>query len=463
MLSTSSVENVVVGWSWTPGPASRASERREDAWRDLDRQLRSVAKRRAALDHEELTLIREAIRMQLWRPLGMTSMREYLESRMGYGPQVAAERLRVAEALDALPAIDEALRANRLSYSAVRELTRIATRKTEQAWVAACEGKNLRQIEELVAEREPGDAPTSKPKPDLRPRKIPFDLRPATIAHLREARAKLEAERGERLDDDELIDALCLRAIEESPPQGGKATRPRYQIRVTVCRACGQGWQNGAGREIAVPAADVACASCDSDHVDDRGRVTSEIPAATRKLVFRRDEHRCTVPGCRSAQSLDVHHLVHRAHGGTHDLENLTLLCAGHHRAHHDGLLAITGRAPAIEVRWLAEVPRDPGRELGEQPKPAAYAASSSRPTTRPKSVPHVEVENDSVDDTSAAPSHHEWETGIPELARSALRNLGFSRGEAKVYVARAIAIVGSTQIEPLIRAALREYRRRAG
>src|SRR5690242_9383186 len=143
MLSETSV---VVGWSWTPGVASTACERSEP-WRDLDRQLRSIAKRRAALDAAELALIREAVRIQLWRPLGMTSMREYLERRVGYGPQVAAERLRVAEALDALPAIETALERGELSYSAVRELTRIATCKTEEAWVEACRGKILRQIE----------------------------------------------------------------------------------------------------------------------------------------------------------------------------------------------------------------------------------------------------------------------------------------------------------------------------
>ena len=420
MLSTSCVENVVVGWSWRPGLASRACER-DEAWRELDRHLRSVAKRRAALDHEELTLIREAVRVQLWRPLGMTSMREYLESRMGYRPQTAAERLRVAEALEALPTTEQALAANELSYSAVRELTRVATRKTEAAWVDACRGKNLRQIEELVAEREPGDAPTSAPKPNLRPRKVPFDLRPATLAHLREVRAKLEAERGERLDDDELIDALCLRVLEGAPPREGTTPKPRYQLRVTVCPACKQGWQNGAGREIAIPPADTACATCDAEHIDDRGQVTSEIPSATRRLVFRRDRNRCTVPGCRSAHNLDAHHIVHRAHGGTHEPENLTLLCAGHHRAHHDGLLVISGRAPAIEVQWRMEIPR----------------------VDDPETVPHV----------GAPPA----EPPVAELARSALRNLGLSRKEAKVYVARALAVVGDDEVEPLIRAALRE------
>lgn len=133
-------------------------------------------------------LIREAVAVQLWRPLGMTSMREYLERRMGYGPQVAAERLRVAEALDALPEIEDALAANELSYSAVRELTRIATPKTAGAWVNACRGKILRQIEELVAEREQGDAPESRPKPQVRPRRFAADLRPDVDALVRQAR-----------------------------------------------------------------------------------------------------------------------------------------------------------------------------------------------------------------------------------------------------------------------------------
>ena len=59
------------------------------ASRELDQQFRSLAKRRGALDHEELALIREAIEVQLWRELGMVSIREYLERRMGYTPGVA--------------------------------------------------------------------------------------------------------------------------------------------------------------------------------------------------------------------------------------------------------------------------------------------------------------------------------------------------------------------------------------
>jgi Holliday junction resolvasome RuvABC DNA-binding subunit len=37
---------------------------------------------------------------------------------------------------------------------------------------------------------------------------------------------------------------------------------------------------------------------------------------------------------------------VPREAGGDHEPANLTLLCDGHHRLHHEGKLAITGKAP---------------------------------------------------------------------------------------------------------------------
>jgi len=60
--------------------------------------------------------------------------------------------LRVARALGELPVLTNMLERGDLSYSAVRELTRVATPGTERAWCDAAQGKNLRQIEELVAE-----------------------------------------------------------------------------------------------------------------------------------------------------------------------------------------------------------------------------------------------------------------------------------------------------------------------
>jgi hypothetical protein len=76
------------------------------------------------------------------------------------------------------------------------------------------------------------------------------------------------------------------------------------------------------------------------------GAATQEIPPRVRRLVMRRDHGRCSVPGCRAAKYLHIHHVVPREAGGGHDPSNLTTLCSADHRAAHRGALVIRGRAP---------------------------------------------------------------------------------------------------------------------
>jgi hypothetical protein len=57
---------------------------------------------------------------------------------------------------------------------------------------------------------------------------------------------------------------------------------------------------------------------------------TRVIPPKIRRFVLNRDGG-CTIDGCESRHRLQVHHIVPRSQGGTHDVENLTTLCWWHH------------------------------------------------------------------------------------------------------------------------------------
>ena len=102
----------------------------------VDCALRELAKRRCALDAEEARLLVRAIRLEVWRDFGHASFHEYLEGVLGYSPRQANERVRIATALEDLPEIAGALARAELHFSAVRELTRVATRDSERAWLA---------------------------------------------------------------------------------------------------------------------------------------------------------------------------------------------------------------------------------------------------------------------------------------------------------------------------------------
>ncbi len=141
-------------------------------------------------------------------------------------------------------------------------------------------------------------------------------------------------------------------------------------------------------------------------------KATQAIPPAVRRHVVHRDHGRCVVPGCAHGKFLDVHHLRARAEGGTHEPDNLVVLCAGHHTALHAGRLSIEGR-PSTKLRFL----RADGTDYTEPPSARTVAAS--------------------------------------EQVIRGLRRLGFPERDSKRAVARALATIEPLCAETLLRAAL--------
>jgi hypothetical protein len=429
------------------------------SWQDIDRALRSIAKRRCALDAEEAVLLCSVVRREIWRQLGKASLLEYLEEVLGYGPKAAHERVRVALALDELPVLAEALVTGEQSYSAIKELTRIATAKTQAEWIDAARGKNVRQIEELVAGRRRGDKPTDAPVPDLKPQIVRFEITTATHARLRHVQQVLADETRGQLDDDTLIAAMCD-AILDGNASGDDGGRARYQILTTLCTGCKQAWQHGGGRDLPVSATDLAIAECDAQRMgSDRepGTAVQDVTPKVRRFVTNRDRRRCTVPGCRAARHIDVHHIRPRYLGGGHEPDNLTLLCSGHHRALHEGHLIITGRAPDLKFVWTSGAieadavdvdttgvaavgvdGEDGGAELGVNRLPSPHVGP-----TMP----------------SSEPSNYDWTVKKTQVL-VAMRQLGFSKDEARALVEQALAeLPRSASREDMVRRALRIYK----
>jgi hypothetical protein len=144
-----------------------------------------------------------------------------------------------------------------------------------------------------------------------------------------------------------------------------------------------------------------------------------DVTPAVRKLVLARDRHRCRVPGCRSAQHIDVHHIIHRWQGGSHEPSNLVALCSGHHAAHHEGCLAIRGTADALEV------------VRAQQHEPENFHGEI------------VEAKASKIDEMRAD-------------ATPALTGLGFTKREATRAVSETLAEDEPRDLEALIRGARR-------
>ncbi len=145
---------------------------------------------------------------------------------------------------------------------------------------------------------------------------------------------------------------MCRQALDFGTGNPPSANKPHLIVTIseTDLRAgIGVGTLPGGGT---LPAADLRRIACDSKIIPvllssagmplDVGRTTRSISPAQRVALNLRDKG-CRHPDCyRPPSDCDAHHVIHWLNGGPTDLENLILLCRGHHTRHHKGDYTIT-------------------------------------------------------------------------------------------------------------------------
>jgi hypothetical protein len=372
--------------------------------------------KRAALALEEGKWLLRAFRASTHAHFGFASFWEYIERLLGLGRRATEEKLRVAGALEELPALEEALQLGELTWSAVRELTRVAVPQTEREWLAVALGKTAREVERGVSGLAPGARPNARRRPELVRHVLRFEVGAETLAAFREAIAAVQKRSEHRLTDDEALLTIA-REILGGPGDQGRAS---YQIVVTQCEDCGRGFQHANGELVALDPAILEMCHCDGQHVTiSQARTTNRAPAtdaqadapaeprggahadavggldrrgahvdasgrarrpramqdtapAIRREVFLRDRGRCVVPGCRNASYVDLHHLDLRSEGGSNDPDNLVVLCGAHHGALHRGRLHIDGKV-SKKIRFR----HADGTAYGFMPSPMLAEASA--------------------------------------------------------------------------------------
>jgi hypothetical protein len=127
------------------------AEQPRDFWLRAHEELVRLARKRAGHDFEEGRWLLLAFRAGAHVRLGYGSFNEYAERLFGYGPRLTQDKLRVAETLEELPDIARELEHGAVTFSAARELTRVATAATEKEWLAAAKGRTVRELEQLVS------------------------------------------------------------------------------------------------------------------------------------------------------------------------------------------------------------------------------------------------------------------------------------------------------------------------
>jgi hypothetical protein len=122
----------------------------EESNDQLSDQITTLAGQINAATYRFLKLIAEFDRRQAWAGYGIRSCAHWLSWKCGLDMNTAREKVRVARALEELPAINAAFEKGELSFSKVRAMTRAATDINESYLLMIAEYGTTQQMETLV-------------------------------------------------------------------------------------------------------------------------------------------------------------------------------------------------------------------------------------------------------------------------------------------------------------------------
>ena len=355
---------------------------------DLDTLADRIAQTAASLDaatHRLLTDLRAFDRQNGWVIQGAVSCAHWLSWKCGIALGAAREKVRVANALAALPLIDDQLRRGQLSFSKVRALSRVATPENEAKLVELGRGSSAAQLEKicrLVDQLRPPDPAVEEERRWLRARdtssgmvRIETQLRPEEAARVLAACDVFAGAAHERVD--------ALLTMAEATLRGDQPDRPPVEVLLHIDAAT----LTGHHQDTAVSAETSRRLLCDAGVIPilddangstrDVGRKCRVFSGALRRALLARDKG-CRFPGCTHTRYLHGHHVRHWVDGGPTSLENGLTLCTCHHTLVHEGGFRVVLDGDG----WRSL--RPDGRGVGDEParKPTKLPAVDEVPPT---------------------------------------------------------------------------------
>jgi hypothetical protein len=281
----------------------------------------------------------EVQRRRLYRQLGHASLELYATQGLGFSRNRYWQFKRLADDLDRLPVLREAVASGEIGWTKAQQVARVATAETQDAWVEKATTTGRRELEQEVRQARKRRPVEPAAQLALEAPTVPPPVPPTTIGlratAVQLARFEALVEKAHKLglvptgaDRMDLVLAGLEALVEtgaEERPRG-----PGVQIVVRQCPDCeAAAVVTSRGEKPLAPAQFEALAE------DARVQNRATIPPSVRAAVLARDRHRCITPGCGATSLLEVHHLTPRHLGGSNRSDNLATLCSRCHAFVH--------------------------------------------------------------------------------------------------------------------------------
>lgn len=273
-------------------------------------------------EYELVLALQSVDAKRVYRKMGYASLFYYAVKALKLPEGSAYAFINVARKSIQMPKITKALEVGDITVSQAKRVLSVIQPATQDVWIEKAKSLTQRRLEQEVAKESPHVAVPERIRPVCEDRsRLECGISEVLERKLQRAREILSQKRRRVCSLEEVIEAMADGFLEEHDPIE-RAKRSAV---------------NGTEKLPVVT-------------------VGKGISSATRHQVILRDYGACAYreasgDRCGSRYFLDIHHILPTSRGGTNALENLTLLCKGHHRATHEKIILEEKRVGGVAPR----------------------------------------------------------------------------------------------------------------
>lgn len=254
-----------------------------------------------------------------YREIGFKSLFEYATQGLSLSESVSYNLITIARKSKEVPKLQEMIREQEITISNARTIAPILTSENQEKWLATAATSSKRELEKEIAKEFP-QAQVREQARYVSGRRIELKLGISEDLHekLKRVQDLVSTQSGNAASLEETLEAALALFIEKRDPLE-KAHRAEALA------------EKNKGP---VP---VQVRANPSPNPNSNPRF---IPAWIVHAIRRRDQGQCTYLSshgvrCSQRRWLEIHHIQPLALGGKSTLENLRLICRGHHQVLH--------------------------------------------------------------------------------------------------------------------------------
>jgi hypothetical protein len=303
----------------------------------LHEQALQISKQYLHAENDLISVLQEIDDCRGYREIGFKSLFEYATSALGLSESVSYNLITIARKSKEVPKLQEMIRKQEITISNARAIAPVLNSENQNKWLSTAATSSKRELEKEIAKEFP-QAQVREQARYVSDQRIELKLGISEELHekLKRVQDLVSTQSGKAASLEETLEAAVALFIEKKDPVE-KAHRAQARMEKSKSPVPEQAHE----RSSASFNSNSSFSLSPNPNPNPRPHKSPRfIPASLVHAVRRRDHGQCTYRSsqgvrCSQRRWLEIHHVQPLAQGGQNKLENLRLICRGHHQVLH--------------------------------------------------------------------------------------------------------------------------------